>query len=420
MNKTITEQRSYDSQVVLFDHDKFRARLEINQDLFESLKSVSDLGKIISVSHTLTRKKKFAVSEIFSKMNGIGQLAFATTLTVLKTGWAPGNLEPIRMGSLQMEMLLKSSEKAAEGIESESKDSILGLMAGYLLELLIYPSLKIAYADGDFTKDERSLIIEMWNSEWGYRKSFVKEVIERTETNLERFTYTDFADNIRELARVFPEINFEETRDELIGTVKNVIQADGFIHPNEQKELDEFVDYLCHDSAAETKNLQVNNFWDFIFKRETEKKETKVTDILKKIPLFDHLTGRELKIVSKLIHTRTYQPGEYIFQKDQPGAAMFIIKQGSVKIVLPGKDDTEILLATLKPGTFLGELALLDNSPRSASARAVETTEALAFFRSELNKLLKTYPVIGSKILKKLALIIGQRLKATNEQLYKK
>jgi CRP-like cAMP-binding protein len=171
---------------------------------------------------------------------------------------------------------------------------------------------------------------------------------------------------------------------------------------------------------TEENEKPVNSFWGYIFGRDKKNAETDKIEILRKIPLFEKLSRRELSNAADIIYDRKYRPGEYIFEKGQPGAAMFIIKRGAVQIVASDKKGKEIVLATLKKGTFLGELALLDDSPRSASARAKEPTEALAFFRSDLNKLLDTDPDIASKILKELALIIGQRLKATNEQLYGK
>jgi len=97
---------------------------------------------------------------------------------------------------------------------------------------------------------------------------------------------------------------------------------------------------------------------------------------------------------------------------------MFIVRAGQIDIMMPRDNDEDLILASLGPGAFLGELALLDDSPRSASAVAPTETMALAFFRADLNKLIDTEAHIGSKILKELALIIGKRLKVTNEQLY--
>lgn len=171
---------------------------------------------------------------------------------------------------------------------------------------------------------------------------------------------------------------------------------------------------------AEEKEKTVNAMWGFIFGKDKDKDKTDKVALLKKIPLFEKLTKRELRNVADIIYERSYETDEFMFEKGQPGAAMFAIKSGSVQVVVPDKKGNDIVLATLKPGTFVGELALLDDSPRSAAAKAVEKTEALAFFRSDLNKLLDTEPEIASKIFKELSLIIGQRLKATNEQLYGK
>lgn len=162
----------------------------------------------------------------------------------------------------------------------------------------------------------------------------------------------------------------------------------------------------------------VNAFWGNIFSRFKSAKNTANIEVLKKCPVFQHLTNRELKKVSALIYERRYQPSEYLFEKGQPGTAMFIIKTGLIKIIVPAKSGDEAELAVLQPEDFVGELALLDDTPRSASARAVEKTEALAFFREDLNDLLDTYPGVASKILRELSIIIGQRLKASNEQLY--
>jgi CRP/FNR family cyclic AMP-dependent transcriptional regulator len=170
--------------------------------------------------------------------------------------------------------------------------------------------------------------------------------------------------------------------------------------------------------ATIKENNQVNAFWGNVFSKFKVGKKIPNINVLKLCPMFQHLNARELKRVSALIYERKYHAGEYLFEKDQPGTAMFIIKSGLVKVVVPGHNDQETEMATIKPEDFLGELALLDDTPRSASAKAVEKTEALAFFREDLNELVETHPAIGSKILRDLSIIIGQRLKAVNEQLY--
>ncbi len=158
---------------------------------------------------------------------------------------------------------------------------------------------------------------------------------------------------------------------------------------------------------------QFQPFWDYIYRYFKEREEYQV---LKEIPLFETLTDKEIKNISGLLHLREYEPDEYIFHMHQPGAAMFIVDSGTVSI-LQEDEDQSYILARLQTGEFFGELALLDNSPRSASAVAQEKTRLLAIFRSELDKFLHDDPKTGVKIVKQLAIIIGMRLKLTNKQL---
>ncbi len=175
---------------------------------------------------------------------------------------------------------------------------------------------------------------------------------------------------------------------------------------------------MANDMVDQSGNLKkpVNPFWGSIASKFKFAKAIDNIEVLKLCPIFARLSVKELKKVSALIYERSYQAGEYLFEKEQPGTAMFIIKTGQVKIVVPG-NESETELATIYPEDFLGELALLDDTPRSASAKAAEKTEALAFFREDLGELVQTYPVIAVKIMRDLAIIIGQRLKAANEQL---
>ena len=162
---------------------------------------------------------------------------------------------------------------------------------------------------------------------------------------------------------------------------------------------------------------RLNAFWDNIFHKDQDPAQQDLLTVLSQVPLFSELTRRELKRVARIAHQRDYAHGERLFQMGHPGAAMFVIKSGKVDIVIPQEGSSDLLLASLGPGTFMGELALLDDSPRSASAVAAEDAQAIAFFRSDFNKLIEKEAAIGSKVLKELAQIIGQRLKVTNQQL---
>ncbi len=143
------------------------------------------------------------------------------------------------------------------------------------------------------------------------------------------------------------------------------------------------------------------------------KQDTPRMERLRALSLFVNLTPGELKIVDSLIHERRFLKDEVIFDKGDDGQAIYIIIDGSVLIWPQGKpvDGQKIELG---PGTFFGDLALLDNSVRSAQARAATDSTLAVFFRADFMGLLESYGLIGSKISLQLARHIGKRLRDTN------
>jgi CRP-like cAMP-binding protein len=126
--------------------------------------------------------------------------------------------------------------------------------------------------------------------------------------------------------------------------------------------------------------------------------------------LFRSLKPLEVKFVDGLMHERRYLPEEIIFDEDEEGQALYLVMAGTVEITR-AHDGGRQLVSALGPGSFFGDLALLDNSPRSAQARAVEACELAVFFRDDFLALMDTDAVIGYKISLALARHIGQRLR---------
>ncbi len=164
-------------------------------------------------------------------------------------------------------------------------------------------------------------------------------------------------------------------------------------------------------------NIKANKIlWEDIFKKLKSEKRTKM-DFLRSIPFFQRLKSHQLEEVSNVLHERIYEPGEYIFEAQQPGASLFLIQEGTVSIEAPLEDEKIVQLALLKDRSFFGELALLDETPRSASAKAVVRTRVWALFRNDLQKLCHSRPDIACEIYKILANMVGERLKSTNKLL---
>lgn len=139
-----------------------------------------------------------------------------------------------------------------------------------------------------------------------------------------------------------------------------------------------------------------------------------IIPFLRKIPMFESLSFRDLKKIELIVHERVFLPGEIIFYERQPGEGMYIIKRGRVKLTKLVNGD-KVKIGELRDGDFFGEMTLLDEYPRSAEAMAIEKTEALGIFRPDLFDLIDENPKLGIKILLKLSRILAQRLRETTE-----
>jgi CRP-like cAMP-binding protein len=104
------------------------------------------------------------------------------------------------------------------------------------------------------------------------------------------------------------------------------------------------------------------------------------------------------------LRTRRYRRDETVFHQGDPGDALHVIAAGSVKIVLPSPDAAEpAILATLGPGDFFGELALLDGEAHSASVIALEPTQTLVLGRVDFERLFDTQPGLRRALVGSLA-----------------
>lgn len=155
----------------------------------------------------------------------------------------------------------------------------------------------------------------------------------------------------------------------------------------------------------------MSNLWTNIFKPKHNEEDT-IISILMRIPVFEGLSRRELAQIERILHQREYLKDEPLFFQGDPGLGMYIIVEGDVDII---SEPNKHLLAELHAGEFLGELSLLDESPRTASAISKNASRLLCLFQSDLYDLMDRNPRLSVKILIQLARTIGARLKKTNE-----
>jgi len=159
-----------------------------------------------------------------------------------------------------------------------------------------------------------------------------------------------------------------------------------------------------------------SSYWNNIFEKNGRHR-IDLDFVLKKVPFFSQLKKSELLEFKRILHHRYFKKGEIIFYEGEPGVGMYVIENGKIGVYKNFDDDSREQLALLRPGEFFGEMALLDESPRSATAVALENTSVLGLFRPDLFKLINRKPKLGNKILLKLAQMLAERLRLSNDEL---
>ena len=135
-------------------------------------------------------------------------------------------------------------------------------------------------------------------------------------------------------------------------------------------------------------------------------------DTLKKIPLFRYLTYQELVKVLNVTYLETYDAGTAIIKEGENGEELYIVLAGRVMVSRQGKEIVEI-----HPGVHFGEMALVDQSPRSATVTAREPTRLLVVQRRSFYTLIRKEAVLAVKLLWSFVQVLSRRLRDTNEQL---
>ncbi|HEV8660537.1 MAG TPA: Crp/Fnr family transcriptional regulator [Thermoanaerobaculia bacterium] len=135
--------------------------------------------------------------------------------------------------------------------------------------------------------------------------------------------------------------------------------------------------------------------------------------LFRKLALFAELDDRELASIASVAKTRRYAKDDVIFHADESGDVFCIIREGKVKITMISPEGKEIILSMMGPGDFFGEMALLDDEPRSATVVAMEPLELLTIWRSDFLEILKE----NFSITKKILIELSRRVRRTSNRI---
>jgi CRP-like cAMP-binding protein len=152
-------------------------------------------------------------------------------------------------------------------------------------------------------------------------------------------------------------------------------------------------------------------------KRPAVMKPTQEIEPLKRIQLFEQLSDEELSSLAETCHKESFKAGERIFEEGAIGDKFFMLQKGEVRISKIIQGIGEEALVVLKEGSYFGEMALIDESPRSATAICNTNTVALVIDKEDFDKLLHEDHEIATKLLWTFVRTLSVRLRETNEKI---
>src|SRR3984957_20505806 len=136
------------------------------------------------------------------------------------------------------------------------------------------------------------------------------------------------------------------------------------------------------------------------------------SDFLATVPLLSRIAPEELRRFAEVTREKQYPKGSVILCEDDPGDALFVVRDGRVKVVLVAEDGREVILGILSVGEHFGELSLIDDQPRSAHVIAMEDSELLVLRRDDFRKRVEANPSVAWSLLSELS----RRLRRADRQ----
>ncbi len=147
------------------------------------------------------------------------------------------------------------------------------------------------------------------------------------------------------------------------------------------------------------------------------RKSEQEMELISRIPLFEELSDMELEEMARVMKREDLSAGDSVFEEGDVGDKLFIIVKGEVDIIKTADKGPGQVLVTLKSGDYFGEMSLIDDAPRSASARASVDSTLFSIKKNDLALLLDNAPTIAAKVYKFFAFTLNERLRQTNEKI---
>jgi CRP-like cAMP-binding protein len=135
------------------------------------------------------------------------------------------------------------------------------------------------------------------------------------------------------------------------------------------------------------------------------------TTVLRQVPLFSSLEDADLRALAPYLRERRFNRGALVLMQGEQGDSLYLIAEGQVKVVLIGEDGREVILSVMGPGSFFGEMSLIDEQPRSANVVAMQDSVLLQLRREDFQARVRSSPEVALGLIRELS----QRLRRADE-----
>ncbi|MBX2825750.1 MAG: Crp/Fnr family transcriptional regulator [Gammaproteobacteria bacterium] len=136
-------------------------------------------------------------------------------------------------------------------------------------------------------------------------------------------------------------------------------------------------------------------------------------NLLKNIPIFTDLDDEALALVLSKARSLTFRKNAVLMSEGETGECLYVIQSGSVKVFVSDEEGNELILFIEGPGSYLGEISLLDDQPRTASAVTLEKTQVLVIAKSAFMECIELNPEIAFRIIRAMT----QRLRRSTDNI---
>ncbi len=138
---------------------------------------------------------------------------------------------------------------------------------------------------------------------------------------------------------------------------------------------------------------------------------------LKGLTILKQIPDRQLTALAEFLRPRELKDGETVFEEGSTGMSLYFVSSGQMRITRRVAGDTFKDLAVLGPGEFFGEMALIEEATRSASAKAIGAGVIFELFRGDLSRWVKSNPQQAVQFFAELVHILSMRLRRTSNEL---